>query len=133
MNLITRDTDYAIRALLYMAKENKKIITVSEMAKKTKIPYPFLRKILQTLHKNGILCSYKGSKGGFSFRANPEDIFILELIRIFQGRLKINKCFLKKKICPEISTCKLKNILDSIIEDALLKLKYVSIKSLLNY
>jgi len=36
MNLITRDTDYAIRALLYMAKENKKIITVSEIAKKQK-------------------------------------------------------------------------------------------------
>jgi len=85
------------------------------------------------LHKNGILYSYKGSKGGFSFRTDPEEIFILELIRIFQGGLKISKCFFKKKICADINTCKLKSILDSIIEETLLKLKSVSIKTLLNY
>ena len=55
MKLITRDTDYAIRALCFIARFKKKIVSVSELVKVLKIPRPFLRKILQTLNKKRIL------------------------------------------------------------------------------
>ena len=132
MNLITKNTDYTIRALLYMAKENKKIIAVSEIAKRIKIPYPFLRMAFQILHKKGFLYAHRGKGGGFSFKVKPEKIFVLDLIKIFQKDLKLYKCFLKKKICPEINRCKFKEVLDSIENYAYCKLKSVSIKSLLN-
>ena len=70
MNFISRDTDYAVRALVYMAVVSKKknsVITVDEIARKEDLPERFLRRILQRLAKNKILSSYKGKQGGFSF------------------------------------------------------------------
>ena len=65
MKLITRDTDYALRALCFIAKHKKEIISVDRLAEESKIPRPFLRKILQKLNRAGILKSYKGQGGGF--------------------------------------------------------------------
>ncbi len=48
--LITKKTDYAIRAFCYMAKEGK-ITPVTELVDNLKIPKPFLRGILQELEK----------------------------------------------------------------------------------
>ena len=67
MRLITRNTDYAVRALSYISRQEEKVISVSELVKKIKVPRPFLRKILQTLNKKGILISYKGQGGDSSW------------------------------------------------------------------
>ena len=64
MKLITRDTDYAIRALCCIAKRKETIISVDKLVKQLRIPRPFSRKILQTLNKRKILRSYKGTSGG---------------------------------------------------------------------
>jgi len=65
MKLITKQTDYAIRALGAMAKEKDSIFTTSFLAKKLKISKPFVRAILQKLNKEHMLVSYKGKGGGF--------------------------------------------------------------------
>ena len=66
MKLLTRNTDYGIRALCFIAKAKDKIVPVPELVKALRIPKPFLRKILQLLTKNGFVKSYKGMGGGFS-------------------------------------------------------------------
>jgi DNA-binding IscR family transcriptional regulator len=64
MKFVTRDTDYALRALICMAKLNAGIATVDDIAAKEKLPKVFLRRILQKLAEKKILASYKGSSGG---------------------------------------------------------------------
>jgi hypothetical protein len=76
MKLINRDTDYALRAMSFIVKYNKKIVSVAELVKSLKIPQPFLRKILQKLNKQGILKSYKGKDGGFLLAKPANKIFI---------------------------------------------------------
>jgi Rrf2 family protein len=115
-----------------MVKSKKNIISVSELVKETKIPRPFLRRILQILHKNKILVGYKGLGGGFKLRLKPEKIYILDLVKIFQKDLKLNECLFKKKICSNIKNCKLKKVIDSIQNYAISKLSSITIKSLLN-
>lgn len=133
MKLITRNTDYAIRALCVMAESNnKKIFSVSELVKKLKIPRPFLRKILQILNKKRILKSYKGQGGGFSFAIAPSKIFLVDLIRIFQGQPKLNNCSFIKNICPAVTTCRLKRKIDTIERYVLSELRATTITSLLN-
>ena len=90
MKLITRDTDYALRAACFIAKQNSKIVPVSRMIKELKMPGPFLRKILQILNRKGILKSHKGQGGGFSLGVPPERIYLVKLAEIFQGPLKLN-------------------------------------------
>ena len=131
MKLITRDTDYAVRALMFIARRKKKIVSVPELVQALKIPRPFLRKILQALNKRGILNSYKGKGGGFRLALAPEKVFLLELIKIFQGPFKINECLFKKRLCPNINTCKLKQKIDDIQRYARSELKKVTLASLL--
>ncbi|MBL7131282.1 MAG: Rrf2 family transcriptional regulator [Candidatus Omnitrophica bacterium] len=131
MKLITRDTDYAVRALIFIIKQKEKIVSVSKLVKNLKIPKPFLRKILQVLNKKGLLNSFKGKGGGFSLAIAPNKIFLLDLIRIFQGPLKLNECILKKRICPNVKTCRLKKRIDSIQRYVVSELKDIALASLL--
>ncbi len=132
MKLITRDTDYAIRAIVYMAKHKERKISVKELVKNLKVPQPFLRKILQVLDKKGMLRSYKGKGGGFLLNTRPQDIFLLDLIRIFQGRFSLNECFLKKHACPHTKECRLRRKIDKIQGYVVKELKKINIEYLLN-
>lgn len=132
MKLITRNTDYAMRALCYMAEQGSDSVPVPEMVAALKIPRPFLRKLLQMLSSEGILESFKGQGGGFALVKKPSAIKLTELIRIFQGTVELNECVFKKKICPNRDTCKLKCEIDSIEADVLRRLSKVSIASLMN-
>ena len=131
MKLITRDTDYALRAVCFIAKCKKKIISVSELVKELKIPRPFLRKILQVLNKKGILKSHKGQGGGFQLNLKASKIFLVDLIEIFQGPLRLNECLFKKLECPNINTCTLRNKLDRIENQVIRELKSITVASLL--
>lgn len=132
MKLITKDTDYALRALCYILTHKKKIVTVSELVSALRIPRPFLRKILQKLNKNGILKSYKGKHGGFLAVNSAKKIFLVDLIQTFQGPVRLNECFFKKISCPQIGTCALRGKIDKIEKYVLRELKSITIASLLS-
>ena len=131
MKLITRNTDYAIRALCCIAGGGKEIVSANQLVKNLDMPRPFLRKILQTLNKEGILLSYKGKGGGFSFGISPKKVNITHIMKIFQGPIKINECTFKKEICPNVNHCLLKNKLDEIGKEIIVKLEKITIDSLL--
>ncbi len=131
MKLITRNTDYAARALCCIAQQKEEIVSVDQMVQYLEMPKPFLRKILQILNKEGLLNSCKGRGGGFSLSLPPEKIFLTDLMKIFQGPLKLNECKLKKSVCPNIKKCLLKKKIDEIEKEVIERLNNISIKSLL--
>lgn len=132
MKLITRNTDYAVRALCYIARQNKKeIVSAAHLNQTLKIPRPFLRKILQILNKRGLIKSYKGQGGGFSLAVSPQKISLVDVINIFQGPLQLKDCVLRKSICPDLKVCLLKKKLDAIEKFMVSELKVITIASLL--
>jgi Rrf2 family cysteine metabolism transcriptional repressor len=131
MKLITRDTDYAARALFFIAKRNGRMVSVAELVKELKIPRPFLRKILQKLNKRRILVSARGQGGGFLLARAPKEIFLPDLIEVFQGPLKLNECIFKKRICPNKNTCALRQRISGIERYVFSKLNATSIASLM--
>lgn len=131
MKLITRDTDYAIRALSCIAGEKKSMITVTTLAEKLDMPRPYLRKILQSLSKNNILNSSKGKGGGFFLKQDPKKISVLSLMEIFQGPFQLSEHLFKGKVCPRIKTCYLKKQLERIEKSVVQKLKTISIASIM--
>ena len=130
MKLITRDTDYAVRALVFMTEHKNRIVSVSELVKVLKIPRPFLRKILQTLNKRGMLESYKGQRGGFMLAGSAKKIFLADLMEVFQGPLELNGCLFKKRACPNRSTCPLRRRICNIEKNVISELGAISIASL---
>ena len=133
MRLMTRNTDYAVRALSYIARQKEKVVPVSQLAEKLKAPRPFLRKILQILNKKGVLISYRGQGGGFALAKKPREIFLTDLIEILQGGpIKLNECLFKKMFCPDIKNCGLKKKIDVIERYVVARLKSITIASLSN-
>ncbi|MFZ5800974.1 MAG: RrF2 family transcriptional regulator [Candidatus Omnitrophota bacterium] len=128
---MTRNTDYAVRALRFIARNKDRIISVTELVKELKMPRPFLRKILQILNKKGILESYKGQGGGFILAIPAHKIFLVDLIEILQGPLKLNECIFKKKLCPDRDICGLRKAIDGIEKKVIRELKSITVASLL--
>ncbi|MFA5144478.1 MAG: Rrf2 family transcriptional regulator [Candidatus Omnitrophota bacterium] len=131
MKLITRDTDYAVRALASIASSKKAVVSAGELAGKLRIPRPFLRKILQALNKKGIIKSIKGKSGGFSLAADPKKIYLLELMEVFQGKFRLNECLLKRRPCPNRLTCPLRKKISNIERYVVSELKSLTLASLL--
>ena len=131
MKLITRNTDYAVRALCCIAEQKQEVISADQLVKSLKMPRPFLRKILQILNKEGLLGSYKGKGGGFALALPPGKISLLDVMEIFQGPIRLNECKFKKSDCPYTSNCLLKKEIDGIEKEVMVKLKAITIASII--
>ncbi len=134
MRFITRDTDYALRALVFMARvlrqKNKKIVTVEDIVKEEKLPRVFLRRILQKLAEKGVLSSYKGKAGGFSFSKSPKKISLADVIVVYQGEIDLTNCFLQGKICPNRAKCKVRKKIKAINAKVIKELGGITIEEL---
>jgi len=131
VKLITRNSDYAVRALCCIAEQKQEVISADQLVKSLEMPRPFLRKILQILNKEGLLNSFKGKGGGFTLAISPEKINLIDVMKIFQGPIKLNECTFKKKVCPNIKDCPLKKKIDKIEKEVIFKLRAINIESLL--
>jgi Rrf2 family protein len=108
---ITRQGDYGIRSVLYLARQPfKKISFVTEISDEYKIPRSFLAKILQKLVKAKIVRSYRGVKGGFSLARQAKDISLLEVLEAIEGKLCINVCLADKKKCDFAKHCSVSSV-----------------------
>ena len=103
---ITREGDYGIRSVLYLARQPfKKISFVNEISEEYKIPRSFLAKILQKLVKAKIVRSYRGVKGGFSLAKQARDISVLNVLEAIEGKVALNVCLADKKMCTFSRHC----------------------------
>jgi len=131
MSLITRDIDYALRALCCIAKRKEGLYSVTEIVESLKIPRPFLRKILQILNKGNIVHSYKGKGGGFKLAINPDKISLVDVITLFQGPIRLNDHTFKRKKCPHFNKCNIKNKLDRVEKNMISELKAITIGNII--
>lgn len=131
MNLLTRNTDYAVRALIHMAGQAPERVSATDIERELQLPRPFMRKTLQLLQKGGYLLSVKGKKGGFSLALPPEKIRLVDLVSLFQGPVVMSDCLFKKKICECVRTCPLRREIKKIEFMALAHLRGVTVASLM--
>jgi Rrf2 family protein len=131
MKLLKKETDYALRALIFIANKNPAIIAVSDIDIQIGVSKPFLRKILQNLNKKGILISRKGKGGGFVLAKKPEKIFLQDIMKIFQGELALNNCIFDKKLCQNHKTCILRNKINSIERTLLSEIEQIKLTDLM--
>jgi len=102
---ITRETDYGIRCVYYLACKGGEVTMVDEIARKVYSPKSFVAKILQKLARADIVKSYRGVKGGFTLAKKPKDINLLDVIEAVQGPVVMNVCALDKRLCRLSKTC----------------------------
>lgn len=131
MKLMNRDVDYAVRALVFMARANKPMVPVIRMREEVGVSGPFLRKIMQKLQKAGFVHSVKGARGGFALARRPENIRLSELMTSLQGPLKLNDCIFRQKLCRHHGTCVLRRRIAAIESRLIAELEGIALKDLL--
>lgn len=129
---IIRQTDYAIRCVLYLAEHPNEVKVVNEIARSKSIPKVFLAKILQKLSKAGIVRSYKGVKGGFELAKRPKDITLLDVIEAIEGPVAMNICAIDKRLCNMSNQCSVHPVWVQLRQDTERKLRKYSIDRLIN-
>jgi Rrf2 family protein len=91
--MLSRRSQYALRALSYLAEqEGKTPILISQISKKKKIPVKFLENILLELKSMGILASRKGKGGGYYFLKDPAKVRVADVIRQVNGPIALLPC-----------------------------------------
>jgi Rrf2 family protein len=88
---ITLESDYAIRIVGCIKKENKRI-DAKAISEKTGVTLRFALKILRKLVANGIIKSYKGTQGGYELAKAPSDISLMDIIETVEGKYYFSRC-----------------------------------------
>ncbi|MGA2071222.1 MAG: Rrf2 family transcriptional regulator [Sedimentisphaerales bacterium] len=101
MDIIRRNTDYALRAAVELAgRFDGEPVSTKEIASRRQIPYQLACKLMQRLHKAGIVKSEMGPSGGFVLCKKPSKITVRSLVETIQGPVRLNNC----KLC-RLSRC----------------------------
>jgi Rrf2 family protein len=103
---ITRQADYAIRAVRFLAKQgSSERVATSTVAREMKIPASFLAKIISQLSIAGLLHTSRGARGGVSLAREPKDISVLDVVEAIDGPILLNDCVGTNKPCTFEDEC----------------------------
>jgi len=117
MDVIRRNTDYALRAMVNLARKYEKGATSTrQVAVEEDIPYQLACKLLQKLHKAKLVKSCMGPKGGFRLSRKPSDINVQQVIEAIQGPIRLNRCLLGRPSCPRQNNCSINKKLKELQE-----------------
>ncbi|NTU97633.1 MAG: Rrf2 family transcriptional regulator [Chlorobiaceae bacterium] len=132
MKVLTKKTDYAIRALLMLAASNGRYLSAKAISDEQDIPYQFLRGLLQELIRLGHVVSKEGARGGFMISRDPDEIRVKQLIEAFQGKVQVSECMFRKQICANRAKCVLRHEIMRIEEVVNNEFERITIGSLLH-
>ena len=129
---ITRQADYAVRAVLYLARmEPNKRAATSQVAQEQHIPPSFLAKIISQLSIAGLLHTSRGARGGVTLAREPKDVTLLEVIEAIDGPIMLNECVSDNSICTFDDDCPLRPVWCEAQEELVGRLKNTNFQQLL--
>ena len=121
---ITRQADYAIRAVLYISKlEHNQRAATSQIAKQQHIPPSFLAKIISQLSIAGLLQTSRGARGGVTLARRPEEISMLDVVESIDGPIALNECVTDQNACSFGEDCPMRSIWCDAQEDLVQRLR----------
>ncbi len=110
---ITRQADYALRAMLYLAREYPKKderAATSKIAEEQEIPASFLAKIISQLSIAGLIQTSRGAKGGVRLARKPEEISLLDVVEAIDGPISLNECVDDPSVCSFGDNCPIHDV-----------------------
>jgi Rrf2 family protein len=112
--MFSQTVEYALRAVVHLAIYSDRPQTAEDIAKQTKVPRAYLAKVLQSLHRAGVVRSQRGVRGGTMLSRSPEDLTILDVVNAVDPIKRIKFCPLGLKQHGE-RLCPLHNRMDSAL------------------
>jgi Rrf2 family protein len=103
--VISQTTEYALRAVVWLAANPAQPLTAHQIAEATRVPEGYLAKILQGLSRAGMLRARRGLGGGFTLAQSPSTLSMWDVVQAVDPRRRIDQCPLgfevhAAKLCP---------------------------------
>ena len=109
--MLSKRAKYAIKALLALAERpREEPMRIADLAREERIPPKFLELILLVLKHHGVLQSRKGKGGGYLLARDPSDVYLGQIVRMFDGPLAPVPCasqtaYVPCADCPNEAVC----------------------------
>lgn len=113
---ISEAASLALHTMALLASETDRVISVRESASFLDVSEAHLAKVLQRLSQAGFVDSTRGPKGGFYLAKSPEDITLLDIYEVIEGKIEARDCLLHRPICKN-GKCIFGDLLKSMRED----------------
>lgn len=108
---LTRQSNYAVRTLVYCAVNQPGLSRVADIARAYGISELFLFKLIKPLVENGLLETVRGRHGGIRLGKPADEITLLETIRLTEENFALAECFEDGNDCPLVGECDLNGAL----------------------
>lgn len=109
---LTRQTNYAIRMLMYCAANEGQLSRVPEIARAYSVSELFLFKILQPLVQNNMIETVRGRNGGIRLGKAAHEITVFDVVHVTEENFAMAECFENDATeCPLVDSCALNSAL----------------------
>ncbi|MEQ1938920.1 iron-responsive transcriptional regulator RirA [Mesorhizobium sp. CN5-321] len=108
---LTRQTNYAMRILMYCAANQDRLSRIPEIAAAYSVSELFLFKILQPLVENGLVETVRGRNGGVKLGKPAQEISLFDVVRVTEESFAMAECFESDTECPLVDSCALNSAL----------------------
>lgn len=109
---LTRQTNYAVRILMYCAANQGRLSRIPEIAEAYGVSELFLFKILQPLVENGLIETVRGRNGGVKLGKPADKISLFDVVRVTEENFAMAECFENDATdCPLVDSCGLNEAL----------------------
>lgn len=103
--MISITAEYALRAVVFLARQPDRAHTTHSVAAGTHVPAGYLSKVLQALTRAELIASVRGIYGGYQLVRPPASLSALEVINAVDPIRRIRKCPLGlsthgERLCP---------------------------------
>ena len=103
---INRQTDYAIRLILSLARrEDGKRVSTAEIRKEMQIPPAMAQRIVADLARGNFILTFPGRDGGLVLSRPPHEINLRQVVEHFEGKFFISDCLMDGGDCPFDNNC----------------------------
>jgi Rrf2 family iron-responsive transcriptional regulator len=105
---INRQTDYAVRVVLALAKRGEYVrIPSAEIQQEMLIPPALMTRIVAQLAREGLINTFPGRDGGLMLPCPASKITLKDVVEVFEGPILLSECLQVKgeDDCPFQSNC----------------------------
>ena len=105
---INRQTDYAVRVLLALAKRGEGArLSSADIQQEMLIPKAFMTRIVAQLSHAGLINTFPGRDGGLMLPHSASQITLRDVVEAFEGPILLSECMQVKgeDDCPFQSNC----------------------------
>ena len=106
---ISKLSDYAVSIISSMGVLSSESYSAKRLSEVTGIFAPTVSKLLKQLQDADLLCSSRGTKGGYQLLRSANEISVADVIEAIEGRLALTECSQAGTLCHLDQSCAFKN------------------------